>query len=72
MPPWREMGNDAERESREAERGVEVQGSTRDEEEEEEGEEEVESAWEEKEEETTPRWEPPPAPTSGETSPLSL
>lgn len=45
-PPWRVMGNDAERERREAERGVGVQGSTRDEEEEEEDgeEEEVESA----------------------------
>ncbi len=46
-PPWRVMGNDAERERREAERGVGVQGSTRDEEEEEEEdgeEEEVESA----------------------------
>lgn len=38
-PPWRAMGNEAERERREAERGVGAQGSTR-EEEVEEGEEE--------------------------------
>ena len=69
-PPCRAMGNDAERERREAERGAGLQGSTRDEEEEEEGEEEeVESAWEEKEEASL--WDAPP-PASGETeSPLS-
>ena len=41
-PPWRLMGNDAERERREAERGAGAQGSTRDEEEDEEEEEEGE------------------------------
>lgn len=70
-------GNDADRERREAERGVGVQGNTTDEEEEEEGDEE-ESAWEEKEEATlccdnsTSLWGAPPPPASGETdSPLS-
>lgn len=42
-PPWRAMGNDAEKERREPERGAGPQGSVRDEEEEEEeeGQEEV-------------------------------
>lgn len=79
-PPWKARGNDAERERREVERGVGVQGSTSDEEEEEEeeGEEDVESAWEEKEEATVrcdnsaSLWGAPPPPASGETgTPLS-
>ncbi len=75
-PPWRLMGNDAESERREADRGAGAHGSTRDEEEEEEeeGEEEVvESAYEEKEvatlrcDNSASLWGAPPPPASGET-----
>lgn len=46
-PPWRAIGNEAERERREVERGVGAQGSMRDDEEEEEEERDEESVWEE-------------------------